>query len=224
MAKTKLHKYERVKHLPNVIFSQFGVSKCPGSYPWNEDRYNGMERVLELGCGKGEYSLAFAAANSNRLYVGIDSKSHRICVGAEKAIARGLENLFFFRVRIERIQEFFLKHSIHEIWLTFPDPHLKKRAIKNRLSASPFLDTYAQLLIPGGIVHLKTDSEMLYNYTRESLGLWGGQVVAASTDIHGDDNCGPDDRGFGARDIVSTFENAARSKGESIKYLAFTLS
>ncbi len=228
MAKTKLHKYERVKNLPNVIFSQ-GESESLSLYPWHKERYKGMERILELGCGKGEHSLAFAAANPCRLCVGIDSKSHRICVGAEEAIAQGLENVFFLHARIERIQEFFMEHSIHEIWLTFPDPHLKNRKIKSRLSAAPFLDAYARLLLPGGTVHLKTDNDLLYNYTRESVQGWGGRVVAASNDIHKvdihkTDVHGAYDSGFGSCDIVSAFEKDARSKDASIKYMAFTLS
>ena len=178
-----------------------------------------MEMVLELGCGKGEYSLAFAAANPGKLCVGIDCKSHRMCVGAEKAIAEGLENVHFLRTRIERIREFFVEHSIHEIWLTFPDPHPKNRAITCRLSAAPFLDAYANLLIPGGTVYLKTDSDLLYNYTRESIERWGGRVVAHSDDLHGTDSSTN-----GAREVVSAYENAARSQGATIKYMAFTLN
>lgn len=178
-----------------------------------------MEMVLELGCGKGEYSLAFGAANPGKLCVGIDCKSHRMCVGAEKAIAEGLENVHFLRTRIERIREFFVEHSIHEIWLTFPDPHPKNRAITCRLSAAPFLDAYANLLIPGGTVYLKTDSDLLYNYTRESVERWGGRVVAHSDDLHGTDSST-----HGAREVVSAYENAARSQGATIKYMAFTLN
>ncbi|WP_300456002.1 tRNA (guanosine(46)-N7)-methyltransferase TrmB [Desulfobacula sp.] len=219
MPKNKRHKYERVKHLTNVTFSLFGKSRPPCSYPWYAPRYAGMKKVLELGCGKGEYSLAFAAADPRSLCVGIDSKSHRICVGAEKAIARGLDNVHFLRTRIEHIREFFMEQTIHEIWLTFPDPHPKKRAVKCRLSAAPFIDTYAHLLIPGGTVYLKTDSDLLYNYTRESVEQWGGQVLTASENIHGTDDSTP-----GARDIVSAFESAARLQGTTIKYLAFTLN
>jgi tRNA (guanine-N7-)-methyltransferase len=219
MAKNKLHKYERVQHLPNVTFSVLGESGLPTTYPWYDNRYNGMEKILELGCGKGEYSLALATANPSKLCVGIDFKSHRICVGAEKAIARGLENVLFFCVRIERIKEFFVEHSIHEIWLTFPDPHPKNRTIKSRLSAPSFLAAYAHLLIPGGIVHLKTDSELFYNFTLESVHQWGGHVVSKSDNIHGTD-CNR----HGTRDIVSTFEDTALSKGLTIKYLAFTLN
>jgi len=224
MGKTKLHKYERVKHLPNVTFTRFGESNLPRGYPWYADAYKGMEKVLELGCGKGEHSLAFAAVNPGKLYLGIDSKSHRICVGAEKAISVGLENVLFLQTRIERIQDFFIPQSIHEIWLTFPDPHLKTRAIKNRLSAPLFLDTYARLLVPGGRVHLKTDSEPLFEYTRESVQEWGGQVVAAVDDLHEADRHGAEDSRLGAPDIISAFEQAAQSRGATVRYLAFTLN
>lgn len=219
MPKNKLRKYERVRYLPNVTISVFGESLSPLSYPWYEERYESMEKVLELGCGKGEYSLAFAAANPRKFYVGIDCKSHRMCVGAEKAMADGLDNVHFLRARIERIREFFVEDSIHEIWLTFPDPHPKNRAIKCRLSAPPFLDAYANLLMPGGTVHLKTDSDLLYTYTRESVDRWGGCVVAASDDIHGAE--------YGSKivpEAVSAYEVAACSLGTSIKYMAFTLS
>jgi tRNA (guanine-N7-)-methyltransferase len=219
MPKNKLHKYERVQHLPNVTFSVFGESRSPSSYPWYDERYAGMQKVLELGCGKGEHALAFAAANPGKLCVGIDCKSHRMCVGAERAIAQGLENVHFLRARIERIGDFFLERSIHEIWLTFPDPHPKHRAIKSRLSAAPFLDAYANLLIPDGIVYLKTDSELLYDYTRESVRRWGGREITKSDSSHGTD-CSA----FGAREVVSAYEHAARSKGAVIQFLAFTLN
>jgi tRNA (guanine-N7-)-methyltransferase len=219
MPKNKLHKYERVKHLPNVTFSVFGQSLPPCTFPWYDPRYEGMEKVLELGCGKGEHCLAFAADNPRRLYVGIDCKSHRMCVGAEKAIAADLDNVHFLRTRIERIREFFVKHSIHEIWLPFPDPHPKHRTIKCRLSAAPFLDAYANLLKPGGIVHLKTDSRLLYDYSRHSVERWGGRVVAQSENIDE-----ADDRSTNAREVVSAYELAARSRGAAIKYMGFKLN
>ena len=219
MPKNKLLKYERVKRLPNVVFSVFGESPSPCSYPWYDERNKGMQKVLELGCGKGEHSLAFAAANPRNLYVGIDCKSHRMCVGAEKAIAQGLENVYFLRARIERIGDFFLRHSIHEIWLTFPDPHPKQRSIKSRLSAAPFLDAYANLLIPGGTVVLKTDSNLLYDYTRESVQRWGGREIAQSETVHGTD-CSA----LGAREAVSAYEHAARERGAAIQSMAFKLN
>jgi tRNA (guanine-N7-)-methyltransferase len=133
----------------------------------------------------------------------------------------------FLQTRIERIQDFFMPHSIHEIWLTFPDPHLKTRAIKNRLSAPLFLDIYDRLLMPGGRVHLKTDSEPLFDYTVESVQGRGGQVVVAVDDLHGDDSAcshGAENGIFGVSDGISAFEQAALSRGETIRYLAFTLN
>ena len=219
MPKNKREKYQRVKNLPNVTITERNFSPSSDSFPWNESRYKGMRRVLELGCGKGEHSLAFAAANPEALCLGVDRKSHRICVGAETAIAMGLDNVQFLRAPIEMIEPFFNKQSINEIWIPFPDPHPKLRTSHLRLSAPAFLDTYARLLAPGGKVHLKTDSSLLFDYTRESVDRWGGRVVAALDNLHATDNdC------IGARAVVSAFEQAARSQGETIKYLAFELN
>ncbi|NNG00390.1 MAG: tRNA (guanosine(46)-N7)-methyltransferase TrmB [Desulfobacteraceae bacterium] len=219
MAKNKRHKYERVRHLPNVIFSGSGEVPAPGSQPWYRGRFAGMEKVLELGCGKGEHSLGFAAANPGKLCVGIDRKSHRMCVGAEKALDLGLENVLFLRARIEQIKWFFVEQSIHEIWLTFPDPCPKTRTIKSRLSAPSFLDVYAGLLVPGGIVHLKTDSDMFFDYTRTSVERWGGREIAVAMDMHGEDFNPP-----AAGKVISAYENAALLRGTPIKYLAFELN
>jgi len=219
MPKNKLKKYARVRKLPNVTFSEFGVSLPPHSYPWYAKSYEEMEKVLELGCGKGEYSLAFATANPHRLYVGVDCKSHRICVGAEQAMNQGLGNVLFLHTRIERLREFFLEQSIHEIWLTFPDPYPKTQTIKFRLTATPFLEVYAHLLVPGGTVHLKTDSDLFYDYTRESVERWGGRIVNASDETHATGSSLP-----GANDVVSAYEAAARARGEVIKYMAFRLN
>lgn len=218
MPKNKRHKYARVSCLPNVTLSFFGGDRLPCPFPWLQARCRDMEMVLELGCGKGEYSLAFAAACPQTFCVGIDSKSNRICSGAEAAMAQGLENIHFLRSRIEHAGDFFEEHSIHEIWLPFPDPHLKKRAVKNRLTAPSFLSLYARLLVPGGRVFLKTDSDLLYHYTRESVEQWGGRVIDASDNIHG--AAGP---ACGGCNIVSAYEQAARSQGATIKYMVFTL-
>ncbi len=218
MPKTKHKKYQRVKELANVIIPDPKASLT--AYAWEVPRYSGKKIVLELGCGKGEHSLKFAANDPGSLFVGVDCKSHRLCVGGEKAIAQGIDNLFFLRAEIEEIRTFFPDNSIHGIWLTFPDPHPKQRAIKHRLSSAMFMDAYSRLLIPGGIVHVKTDSRLFYAYTLESVEYWGGQVKAASDDLHGEN----ESFGSGARDIVSAFEAKALTRGKTIKYLAFTLN
>ncbi|MEH0019490.1 MAG: tRNA (guanosine(46)-N7)-methyltransferase TrmB [Desulfobacter sp.] len=217
MPKTKTRKYQRVKQLANVIIPDPAYD--PESFPWMHPGSSGQRIILELGCGKGEHSLAFASANPEIICVGVDCKSHRLCSGGEAGLARGLDNLFFLRAQIEEIQSFFQDHTIHEIWLTFPDPHPKQRAIKHRLSAAVFLNSYARLLVPGGTVHLKTDSTLLYTYTRESVEYWGGKVTAATSDLHGE-TATP---AAGATHVVSAFERKARDRGETIKYLAFTL-
>ena len=218
MPKNKRKKYARVRQLPNVTFAAFGVSPPPAFFPWHAKPYAAMQKVLELGCGKGEHSLAFAAADPARLYVGVDCKSHRICVGAEKALDAGLENVLFLHARIERLAEFFMEQSIHEIWLTFPDPYPKTQTAKFRLSGSRFLDAYARLLAPGGGVHVKTDSELFFDFTRESVRQWGGRVVDMSEDVHADGHAR-----HGAGAVVSAYEAAARERGDVIRYLFFRL-
>ena len=137
MPKNKRQKFQRVNTLANVTVTGLDPSPSPGLYPWYEDRYDGMRRVLELGCGKGEHSIALAAADPETLCVGVDRKSHRLCVGAETALAMGIDNVQFLRAHIERLETFFKKQSIDEIWLTFPDPHPKPRTSHLRLSAPP---------------------------------------------------------------------------------------
>ena len=219
MPKNKLKKYARVRELPNVTFAGFGVSPPPGTYTWDADGFAGMDKVLELGCGKGEHALAFAADSPDRLFIGVDGKSHRICVGAEKALEWGLPNLLFLHARIERLREFFMPHSVSEIWLTFPDPYPKNQTIKFRLTAGPFLETYAHLLVPGGIVHLKTDNEMFFEYSRASVEAREGYILESVDNIHAED-----EGQSGAVHVVSAYEKAARERGEAIKYMAFRLN
>ncbi len=219
MPKNKRHKYERVKQLPNVTLSESCGSHTLEAYPWHANRYAKMQTVLELGCGKGEHSIAFAAANPRRLYVGIDYKSHRMCVGAERAMAKGLSNVLFLRTRAECLRDFFSNHSIHAIWLTFPDPHLKNRKSKCRLTAAPFLDIYADLLVPDGTVHVKTDSARFCRFSRESVQRWGGREVAYVVDWHGSVSS-PSEK----RKMISAYEVAALYRGAMIRHLAFKLS
>ena len=220
MGKNKHLKYKRVKYLPNVtIFEDLDILPT-GPFPWSEkSHHHYKETVLELGCGKGEHSLAFAQKNPDTLYIGVDSKSHRMCVGAEKAIESNQKNVHFLRARIEHIERFFSKNSIREIWLTFPDPHPKNRSAKFRLTSPPFLDKYATLLKPEGTLNLKTDSDFFYNFTLASVKKWGGRVIQVSGNIHDSNEILPC-----APDVVSAYEKAARGHGEDIKFAAFKLS
>lgn len=215
MPKNKRLKHARISRLTNVVVTEDDAPP-PASLPWRAPGLVGLPVVLELGCGKGEHSLAFAAADPRRLYVGVDTKGHRLCVGAEAALSRGLGNVFFLRARVEALRSYFPAGSIEAIWLTFPDPQLKRRKAHTRLSAPAFLDAYADLLQPGGAVYLKTDSMRLYHYTRQSVDRRGGRVIAATTDLHADAE------GVGqAGGATSAYESAALAQGKTIKCLAF---
>jgi len=217
MPKTKNRKYQRAKQLANVFIPEPQSPQTP--YPWQTEPWVFRNKILELGCGKGEHSLGFAAARPETLCIGVDRKSYRLCEGGENGFAQGFDNVFFLRADIGDIHDFFEDQSINEIWLTFPDPHPKQREIKHRLTASSFMAAYARLLVPGGMVHLKTDSQLLYDYTREGVNYWGGIIVHETDDLHGSGRSGR-----GAGQTISTFEKKALSRGETIKYLGFTLN
>ncbi len=126
--------------------------------------------TLELACGGGEYTLNLARQYPNRNFIGVDIKGARIWKGARVALRENLANVAFLRTQIERIAYFFDKDEIDEIWITFPDPFLKESKSNRRLTASYFLDEYRKILVPQGIVQLKTDSKELYDFTLEVLG------------------------------------------------------
>jgi tRNA (guanine-N7-)-methyltransferase len=214
MAKTKHIKYERVQHLPNVFFPEGNTLV---DFPWQTGDTRGI--ILELGCGKGEHALALAALYPNCLVVGVDIKSHRLCSGGDEAMARDLDNLYFLRTHAAALAAWVAPGSVREIWITFPDPHPKQREIKHRLSAPDFLAMYATLLRPGGVVHLKTDSDSFYGYTLGVVTDWGGAIKTRTRDLY---RAGA--LPAGAVGVCSAFEQKARAGNRTIKYLKFTLN
>lgn len=140
--------------------------------------------ILELGCGKGDYTVALAKQNPNKNYVGIDIKGARFWRGAKTAIQENLPNVAFIRMQIELIEHAFAKHEVDEIWITFPDPQIKYKRTKHRLTNLTFLNRYKTILKPNGNIHLKTDSAFLHGYT---LGLLQGKnytVLYSNHDIY----------------------------------------
>ncbi|MDV7393184.1 tRNA (guanosine(46)-N7)-methyltransferase TrmB, partial [Arthrospira platensis SPKY1] len=140
------------------------------SKEWNNfffDKHNPI--VIELACGRGEYSIALAEMNPHINYIGVDIKGARIWKGAKIALERNLSNVAFLRTRIENIESFFKPGTVSEIWITFPDPFLKKSKSNRRLTSPAFLRRYRNIMGKGGIVHLKTDSEELFEFTIEVL-------------------------------------------------------
>ncbi len=153
---------------------------------WGRDFFhNDRPIVLELGCGKGEYTVALAERNPDVNYIGIDIKGARMWRGAKTATEQGMRNVGFLRTRIEFINSLFGEGEISEIWITFPDPQLKTRRAKKRLVSPLFLSRYARMLKPGGVINLKTDSQHLFGYTAEVVRRFGLPCEVANADIYG---------------------------------------
>jgi len=181
---------------------------------WNGD----APLVLELGCGKGEYSVALAEKYPEKCYVGVDIKGARLWKGAKYATANSLPNVAFLRSRIEFIGAFFAPDEVSEIWLTFSDPQIRKENL--RLSSPIFLERYRKMLKKDGIVHLKTDSRFLHEYTKAVCRANGFEVLSCTEDLYG----GAFEGAAPAPEVsaVQTFyEGIFRSQGYKINYLAF---
>ena len=153
---------------------------CRGELPGGKPE---EEIILELGCGKGEYTVAMAEKNPEKNYIGVDIKGARLWKGAKYVTERGIPNAAFLRTRIEFITAFFAPGEVSEIWLTFSDPQI--RSENSRLSSPLFLERYRQFLRPGGIVHLKTDSRFLFEYTLAVCRVNGLRILAQTTDLYG---------------------------------------
>lgn len=152
---------------------------------WNRDFFkNTNPIILELGCGKGEYSVAMAQANPNKNFIGIDIKGARFWRGAKTALEENMHNVGFMRTQIELIDLIFAENEVDEIWITFPDPQIKYKRTKHRLTNSDFLKKYKQILKPEGLVNLKTDSEFMHGYTLGLLHGEGHEILHANHDVY----------------------------------------
>ncbi len=167
MGKNKLKKFSEMERIDFVFQYPWAVLRQEG-FPlrgrWREEVFhNDRPIILELGCGKGEYTVGLATARPDANYIGVDIKGARMWTGATDAQRRGLKNVAFLRTDIELLPSFFAPGEVNEIWITFPDPQMKK--VRKRLTSTRFLDLYRQVLKDGGIINLKTDSPFLYTYT-----------------------------------------------------------
>jgi len=185
---------------------------------WKSDIFgNDHPLVLELGCGKGEYTVGLARRYPNMNFMGLDIKGARIWTGAKKAREEGLTNVAFLRTRIDFINSFFGKDEVDEIWITFPDPQEKRRRLKKRLPGALFLNKYRQFLKDKGTVHLKTDNRELYLDTLEMVGYNELPVERKSDDVYSENW---EDEIVG---IQTYYENKFLSKGVKINYICFRL-
>ena len=163
-----------------VVADQFSMKG-----KWNTDFFkNDHPIVLELGCGKGEYSIGLAERNPNKNFIGIDIKGARFWRGAKTAVENRLRNVAFLRTQIELIEHCFAPNEVSEIWITFPDPQIKYKRTKHRMTNAVFLSNYKKILKPSGLMHLKTDSEFMHGYTLGLLHGAGHEVLYANHNIY----------------------------------------
>jgi tRNA (guanine-N7-)-methyltransferase len=173
--------------------------------------------VLELGCGKGEYTVNLALANPGKNFIGIDIKGARLWKGCKLVEENQIANAAFIRSRVELLDHFFSPGEVDEIWLTFPDPHDPHRRSRKRLTSTNFLEKYRKVLAPDGLIHLKTDSLSLFQYTLEVIRDQGHILVQASEDIYKDGG------GIESTSIQTFYEGKFREQGIPIKYIEFRL-
>lgn len=225
MSKNKLAKFAEMETYPHV-FQAADVAVNPEPFPlngrWGKDFFhNDNPVVLELGCGRGEYSVGLARLFPDKNFIGVDIKGARMWAGATEALNEGLENVAFLRTHIEFIDRFFAEGEVAEIWLTFSDPQMKKAT--KRLTSTYFMVRYRRFLADGGLVHLKTDSNFLYTYTNYMADANNLPVDFRTDDLYHTLEAGADAEVNRILGIRTYYEQQWIARGLSIKYLKFRL-
>lgn len=219
MSKNKLAKFEEMKGFEHVVQAPFNKIKHNDFHlkgKWAKDFFqNENPVILELGCGKGEYTVELAEKFPGTNFIGIDIKGARLWKGAKTALEKKLKNVAFLRTNIEITGQFFGPEEIEEIWLTFPDPQMKKT--RKRLTSSIFLNKYRNFLKKEGVIHLKTDSNFQYTYTSALVHKNNLEIVAETDDLYKSEILNE------TLQIKTFYEKQWLSRGITIKYLAFKL-
>lgn len=221
-SKNKLKRFRENETFNNVVQPSRevlleDVFKLKGK--WGADFFkNDHPIVLELGCGKGEYSVNLARRYPEKNFVGIDIKGARFWRGAKTTLEEGLHNVGFLRIQIELIARCFAENEVDEIWITFPDPQIKYKRTKHRLTNETFLSTYRNLLKPTGVVHLKTDSEFMHGYTLGLLHGLGHEIEYAHHDVYGNAHSPKE-----VTAIQTFYEKQYLEAGKKITYIRFRL-
>jgi tRNA (guanine-N7-)-methyltransferase len=212
MGQKKLERFAELNTFNNVL--QF-PKDMPGK--WNDFFKNNHSVILELACGKGEYAVGLGQLFPSKNFIGIDLKGNRIWVGAKKALQNNLINVAFLRTEIDRVTEYFAKDEVAEIWITFPDPQLRKSKAKKRLTHPKFLRLYKQFLAPGGLIHLKTDSPDLYRFTKTVIDMYGCSLHKDADNIYKENPAAEELK------IKTHYESLDISGSNKIHYLCFSL-
>ena len=222
MAKNKLQRFAELKTFPNV--HEFLFDERENNFRlkgrWNSDYFkNNNPIVLELGCGKGEYSIGLAEKYPDKNFIGVDIKGARIWRGSKNAQEQKLNNVSFLRTQVEYAEGCFAKDEVSEIWITFPDPQPNKE--KKRLTHSIFLNRYKNILKPEGIIHLKTDSLELHEFTLDVIAKNKFSKIYSTNNLYAGSNFG--DHWAEATQLKTHYEKLFTAKGKKITYLKFRL-
>jgi tRNA (guanine-N7-)-methyltransferase len=219
---TKLEKFAEFESFDNCV-TLFWENLSKGfalKGKWHNEHFKNQKPiVLELGCGKGEYTIGLAQKHPEKNFIGVDIKGNRIWTGAKQAIENKMENVAFVRTKIDFIDYCFDTNEVDEIWITFPDPQPQSPRAKQRLTHKLFLDRYKKFLKKGGIVHLKTDSTSLYEFTLEVIAENKLPMIWHTNDLY--KNCPADRQEL--VNIKTYYEAMFTAKGEDIKYICFKL-
>jgi len=188
---------------------------------WQEEYFkNTKPIVLELGCGRGEYTIGLARNNDRKNFIGVDIKGNRLWTGAREALDNKLDNVAFLRTQIDFIDHCFGRDEVSEIWITFPDPQPQKPRERKRLTNIRFIERYRNFLKPGGLIHLKTDNTGFYEYTLDVISENKLPLLFATDDLYS--NCPPGREEL--TEIKTYYEKLFAAKGEKIKYCCFQLN
>jgi tRNA (guanine-N7-)-methyltransferase len=222
-SKNKLKRFKDNEKFKNVIQpsrNEVVSSDFKFKGNWNKEYFiNNNPIVVELGCGKGEYTVGLAQKYENINFVGIDIKGARFWRGAKTAIEQNIDNVAFVRTQIELVDQIFAKLEVSEIWITFPDPQIKYKRTKHRMTNPEFLSKYKQILVEDGLIHLKTDSEFMHGYTLGLLEGLGHEILYSHHDIYVNHEAPKEVVG-----IQTFYEKQYLAKGKSITYLKFKLN
>ena len=230
MGKNKLKKFAEMEQMACVF--QCGAREALPDNPvvamkgqWrNQFFHNAQPLLLELGCGHGDYTVGLARVYPDTNYIGVDIKGARMWAGAKQATQEGLTNVAFLRTNIEMLPNFFAEDEVDGLWITFPDPQMKKAT--KRLTSTFFMERYRQLLRDGATIHLKTDSPFLYTYTREMIRLNNLPLLCDTDDLYGDKANIKNQKSeifADARRLQTHYEHQWLERGLTIKYLAWQL-